>query len=85
MLWPTMNLPQRHAENELLISVVAVVELVTHAFAPEVQDMDTFANLTVEIAEAKKADDAVLSCSFSFNANQAPLFPGASLAPAFAR
>lgn len=35
-----------------------------------VQDMDTFANLTVEIAEAKKADDAVLSCSFSFNANQ---------------
>jgi hypothetical protein len=35
-----------------------------------VEDMDTFANLTVEIAEAKKADDAVLSCSFSFNANQ---------------
>merc|ERR1719281_499434 len=35
-----------------------------------VTDMDTFANLTVEIAEAKKADDAVFSCSFSFNANQ---------------
>jgi hypothetical protein len=36
----------------------------------EVNDMDTFANLTVEIAEFKKGDEAVLGCSFSFNANQ---------------
>lgn len=36
----------------------------------EVRDMDTFANLTVEIAEAKKMEPSVLSCSFSFNGNQ---------------
>jgi len=36
----------------------------------EVRDMDSFANLTVEIAEAKKLESPVLSCSFSFNGNQ---------------
>jgi len=36
----------------------------------EVRDMDSFANLTVEIAEAKKLEPTVLSCSFSFNGNQ---------------
>ena len=36
--------------------------------------MDSFANLTVEIAEAKKLEPTVLSCSFSFNGNQATLF-----------
>jgi hypothetical protein len=36
----------------------------------EVRDMDTFANLTVEMAETKKAEPTVLACSFSFNGNQ---------------
>merc|ERR1719482_2032539 len=36
----------------------------------EVRDMDTFANLTVEIAEAKKTEPSVIACSFSFNGNQ---------------
>jgi len=36
----------------------------------EVRDMDTFANLTVEMAEGKKLEPTVLACSFSFNGNQ---------------
>merc|ERR1719482_420713 len=39
----------------------------------EVRDMDTFANLTVEMAETKKLEPTVLACSFSFNGNQVML------------
>merc|ERR1719321_2573635 len=58
---PVTTKPSKPAKADESVSMITYYE---------VRDMDNFANLTVEIAEAKKTEPSVIACSFSFNGNQ---------------